>query len=304
MASIAAITTSGKTLEIYASPAATYIISTSGISTTLYFTNSAGVIEATSTFNDVVDLSTSTSYDTYTSTIAPAPTYYLSTVTSGKIISTAYIPISTISTTEDGVAVTSVLYGQSDISKAILTYTTTYSLSANSSLPPGSTTSTTTTINYTTFLGTPPAELSTGAKAGIGIGVTLAVLLFAAILAGWLLIRRRRRASPHLSEVAPIGHGACDKPELDASEGPNNSSAGHTFYGQSENPGHGKSEMALYDEMKHRDAKLDAAGRLGTGGKVELEGRMVPRDDKITRKQVGSAKTSSMVDDKEVMYEV
>jgi len=46
-----------------------------------------------------------------------------------------------------------------------------------------------------------PSSLSTGAKAGIGIGAALAALAIAGILGFWLLHRRRKRKTPDVTSV-------------------------------------------------------------------------------------------------------
>lgn len=49
---------------------------------------------------------------------------------------------------------------------------------------------------------------------------------------------------------------------------------------------------------------MDTAGRTRAAERAELEGRMVPGADVIRRKEVGSLKVRSTIDDKEVMHEV
>ncbi|KAH9895346.1 aspartic peptidase domain-containing protein [Xylariomycetidae sp. FL2044] len=61
--------------------------------------------------------------------------------------------------------------------------------------------------------------LSTGAKAGIGIGVTLAVIL--GVVAGFLALKRRRRGRASASRPMPDQSGGFEKPELSAEPGQN-----------------------------------------------------------------------------------
>ena len=234
-------------------------------------------------------------YLTYISTIGvPEAASSISTVTSESIITT-YLPTYTYATLETmhgtETPIISVLYGPiGGLSTLLTTYVTTVALLRPSSSISGPTQT------------AAAAVLSTGAKAGIGIGVILAVIIFAAIALGWFILQKRRRARPQLPEIISSSQGGFEKPELDATE-VSKAPDDYTPYGRPGMPGLDTINPPTYSKTERGGVELDAAGRPKADGRAELEGRIVPRADVIRRKQVGSAKARSMVDDKEVLHE-
>lgn len=264
---------------------------------TSYYTNTIGHTVSTAIYT----AQATTIYSLSTSVIEAPTTAYYTTIITTETINSVLEPTATIRTTDSGQTVSSILYGLIDAQTTLTTtYVTTIGLSGTSGL-----TSNTTSLlptNSSTSSTSAPTHLSTGAKAGIGIGVTLAVLIFAALAAGWFILQKRRKRNAQVPEVASTNQGGYDKPELDATEVPK-PYGGHTSNKQSEKPGLATSDSPPYYKTQGNEVELDATGRPTSHGRVELDGRMVPRADVIRRKEVASATAQSVVDEKEVVHE-
>jgi hypothetical protein len=235
-------------------------------------------------------------YSTSISTIGvPEAVSSVSTVTSELII-TNYLPTLTYATLETvhgtETPIISTLYGPiGGISTVLTTYITTLALARPSSSLSGPTQT------------AAAAVLSTGAKAGIGIGVILALIIFAAIAVGWFVLQKRRRARPQLPETMSSSQGGFEKPELDATE-VSKAPDEYTPPRRRRMSGLDIINPPTYSKTERGEVELDTAERPKADGRAELEGRMMPRPDVIRRKEVGNVKAPSMVDDKEVLHEV
>jgi hypothetical protein len=279
----------GSTAVLYGSPTSTSTIYSDPLSLfeTIFSTDSSGETVASNTYYVP---STIVLSGIFTSPVrAPPASFYTSTITSEVSTTTLYGPILTsfeqIDTRFGGEFRTVTFYGPIGFFTINRVYTTTIG-------HPN------TTTTHPTSSSTAPAGLSSGVKAGIGVGATLAFLIFAALVSGWLVFLRRRRAQPQNSEVVFSPQEGYNKPELDATE---SLKPGGSY--QKPEP-HTSAPTQVYAEAQDRKVELDATGHSELDARAELDGRMVPRADMIKRKEVAEATASSVVDEKDKLQEM
>jgi hypothetical protein len=151
----------------------------------------------------------------------------------------------------------------------------------NSTFEPSASTSTTFEPSTSTIIAS--SGLSSGAKAGIGVGVAVVFLIVTAFVAGCLIVRRRRRKQSPLSELTSTSHEAgYHKPELDANELPqpsNRDPSGGLF--EKSGTAANLAQESHTGVQDHR-VELHAAPKPRTDGRAELDDHMVPNNGKIT----------------------
>ena len=201
-----------------------------------------------------------------------------SAFTTSTDLTIAYAAYST--STVDGHLVT-IVYGP-----PVETLSTIYTVTAETVISLASsslTTDTNGTPNPATSTSTASEGLSSGAKAGIGVGAAVISLIFAAFIAGCLIVRRRRRRQRPLPEVVSPAHDAgYHKPELDATE------TAKPTHQESGGGSPEKTELeANFAKQSHigiqaNRVELDGAPKSRIDGRAELDGRMVTNQGKIT----------------------